>query len=370
MDRIMTNRLDRGFYRYQEEFEAAALRVLRSGWYILGKELEAFEEAFAAYTGAKYCVGVGNGLDALYLACRAIGVGEGDEVIVQANTYIASVMGISMAGGTPVFAEPDAYYMIDADRIEARITDRTNAVMVVHLYGQTAQMRKIQEICKKHHLKLIEDCAQSHGAHWDGQMTGTFGDIGCFSFYPSKNLGAFGDAGAIVTDSEEYRDRIRQLRNYGSSVRYYNKEVGVNSRLDEMQAALLKVRLTHMDELTAERKQLAAIYDAQIDNPLITKPAIREGAEHVYHQYVIRCEKRDALIAYLKEKGIDTIIHYPIPPHLSEAYAYLGVAKGALPVTEHYADTVLSIPMYNGLTKEEQERVIEALNSFPQGEVK
>ena len=364
MDRIMTNRLDRGFYKYQEEFEAAALRVLRSGWYILGKELEAFEEAFAAYTGAKYCVGVGNGLDALYLACRAIGVGEGDEVIVQANTYIASVMGISMAGGTPVFAEPDAYYMIDADRIEALITERTKAVMVVHLYGQTAQMRKIQEICKKHNLKLIEDCAQSHGAHWDGQMTGTFGDIGCFSFYPSKNLGAFGDAGAIVTDSEEYRDRIRQLRNYGSSVRYYNKEVGVNSRLDEMQAALLKVRLTHMDELTAERKQLAAVYDAQIDNPRITKPAIREGAEHVYHQYVIRCEKRDALIAYLKEKGIDTIIHYPIPPHLSEAYAYLGVVKGALPVTEHYADTVLSIPMYNGLTKEEQERVIEALNSF------
>ena len=364
MDRIMTNRLDRGFYRYQEEFEAAALRVLRSGWYIMGKELEAFEEAYAAFTGAKYCVGVGNGLDALYLACRAIGISEGDEVIVQGNTFIASVMGITMAGGTPVFTEPDEYYMIDTERIEEAITEKTKAVMVVHLYGQTAKMREIQAICKKHGLKLIEDCAQSHGAHWDGQMTGTFGDIGCFSFYPSKNLGAFGDGGAIVTNSEAYKDRIRQLRNYGSSVRYHNKEVGVNSRLDEMQAALLSVRLKHMKELTEERKALAAAYDAGINNPLITKPAIREGAEHVYHQYVIRCEKREALIRHLKEQGIDTIIHYPIPPHLSEAYAYLDIPKGSLPITEHYADTVLSIPMYNGLTKEEQARVIAALNGF------
>ena len=364
MENIMTNRLDRGFYRYQEEFEAAALRVLRSGWYIMGKELEAFEEAYAAFTGAKYCVGVGNGLDALYLACRAIGISEGDEVIVQGNTFIASVMGITMAGGTPVFIEPDEYYMIDTARIEEAITEKTKAVMVVHLYGQTAKMREIQAICKKHGLKLIEDCAQSHGAHWDGQMTGTFGDIGCYSFYPSKNLGAFGDGGAIVTNSEAYKDRIRQLRNYGSSVRYHNKEVGVNSRLDEMQAALLSVRLKHMKELTEERKALAAAYDAGINNPLITKPAIREGAEHVYHQYVIRCEKREALIRHLKEQGIDTIIHYPIPPHLSEAYAYLGIPKGSLPITEHYADTVLSIPMYNGLTKEEQARVIAALNVF------
>ena len=195
-------------------------------------------------------------------------------------------------------------------------------------------------------------------------MTGTFGDIGCFSFYPSKNLGAFGDGGAVVTDSEVYRDRIRQLRNYGSSVRYYNKEVGVNSRLDEMQAALLSVRLSHMEELTRERKYLAEVYDAQITNPLIMKPAVREGSEHVYHQYVIRCDSRDALITYLKEKGIDTIIHYPVPPHLSEAYAYLGVKEGSLPLTEEYAKTVLSIPIYNGMTKEEQARVIDALNAY------
>ena len=364
MERIMTNRLDRGFYKYQEEFEAAALRVLRSGWYILGKELEAFEEAYAAYTGAKYCVGLGNGLDALYLACRALGIGEGDEVIVQANTFIASVMGITMAGGTPVFVEPDEYYMIDTDRIEAAITPKTKAVMVVHLYGQSARMREVQAICKKHGLKLVEDCAQSHGSHWDGQMTGTFGDVGCFSFYPSKNLGAFGDGGAVITNDEGLRDRIRQLRFYGSSVRYHNKEVGVNSRLDEIQAALLSVRLPHMAELIEERKQLAAAYDAGIKNALIETPKIREGAEHVYHQYVIRCEKRDDLIEYLKEQGIDTIIHYPIPPHLSEAYAYLGIPKGAFPIAEHYADTVLSIPMYNGMTGEEQERVIAALNAY------
>ncbi|MBR1470115.1 MAG: DegT/DnrJ/EryC1/StrS family aminotransferase [Lachnospiraceae bacterium] len=364
MDRIMTNRLDRGFYQYQEEFEAAALRVLRSGWYILGKELEAFEAAFAEYTGARYAVGVGNGLDALALACRAVGIGPGDEVIVQGNTFIASVMGITIAGGTPVFVEPDAYFQIDTERIEQAITPKTKAVMVVHLYGQAARMEEVRAICDRHGLKLIEDCAQSHGSHRRGKMTGTFGDIGCFSFYPSKNLGAFGDGGAVVTDSEVYRDRIRQLRNYGSSVRYYNKEVGVNSRLDEMQAALLSVRLSHMEELTRERKYLAEVYDAQITNPLIMKPAVREGSEHVYHQYVIRCDSRDALITYLKEKGIDTIIHYPVPPHLSEAYAYLGVKEGSLPLTEEYAKTVLSIPIYNGMTKEEQARVIDALNAY------
>ncbi|MBP5608048.1 MAG: DegT/DnrJ/EryC1/StrS family aminotransferase [Lachnospiraceae bacterium] len=364
MERIMTNRLDRGFKRYGEEFEEAAVRVLRSGWYILGEELKSIEEAFASYIGSRYSVGCGNGLDALALACRAIGISEGDEVIVQGNTFIASAMGISAAGGIPVFVEPDEYYQLDPDQIESHITERTKAVMVVHLYGQTARMKEIKDLCDKHGLRIIEDCAQSHGAYAGEKISGSIGDIGCFSFYPSKNLGCFGDGGAVVTDSEEYRDRIKQLRNYGSSVRYYNEELGVNSRLDEIQAALLKVRLSHMKELTEERKAAAKRYDEEIVNPGVIKPAVREGADHVYHQYVIRCKERDALMEHLKNKGVDTIIHYPVPPHLSKAYQFLGYKEGALPITEEYAKTVLSIPMYNGITEEEQKRVIEAINEF------
>ena len=364
MENIMTNRMDRGFYMYQKEFEEAAIRTLRSGWYILGNELKSFEEKFAAYTGAKYSVGVGNGLDALTLAVRALGIGEGDEVIVQGNTYIASVMGISINGATPVFCEPDEYYMLDAKRLEEKLTDKTKAVMVVHLYGHSADMESICAFCKKHNLKLVEDCAQSHGSFFKGKMTGTFGDIGCFSFYPSKNLGAFGDGGAIVTDSEEYRDKIKMLRNYGSSVRYYNDEVGVNSRLDEIQAALLSVRLAHMDELTKEKKEIGARYLEKIRNDKFVLPKIAEGSDHVFHQFVIRSKERAKLIDYLNEKNISTIIHYPVPPHLSKAYEYLGIKKGTLPITEQYADEVLSIPMYNGFTKEEQDYVIKALNEF------
>ncbi len=367
MDRIMTNRLDRAYSMYHAEFENAALRVLRSGWYIMGRELEKFEKDFAAFCGASYCTGTGNGLDALYLACRALDIKEGDEVIVQGNTFIASVMGISMTGATPVFVEPDEYYQIDADRIEEKITEKTKAVMVVHLYGQTAEMDKICAICEKHGLKLIEDCAQSHGAAYKGKMSGTFGSAGCFSFYPSKNLGAFGDGGAVITNDKETDRRIRMLRNYGSEKRYYNDEVGINSRLDEIQAALLGVRLSHIRALTAERKSKAERYLKEIDNPAIILPKLRKGSEHVYHQFVIRCKSRDKLAEYLKEKGIDTIVHYPVPPHLSKAYAYLGIKKGSLPVTEEYADTVLSIPMYNGLTDEEQDYVIGALNSYAEG---
>lgn len=364
MDRIMTNCLDKGFYQFQKEFEDAALRVLRSGWYIMGKELERFEEEFAQYLGAKHCVGTASGLDALILACRAAGIQDGDEVIVQANTFIATVMAVTIAGAKPVFVEPDEYFQIDAARMEEKITDKTKAVIVVHLYGQAAKMDRITELCRKHDLRLIEDCAQSHGADDRGRMTGTFGDIGCFSFYPTKNLGAFGDGGAVVTDREDYRDRIRMLRNYGSRVRYYNEEVGMNSRLDELQAALLSVRLKHLPELTEERRKIAKRYLGEIHNEKILLPKEREGAGHVYHQFVIRCKERQALIEYLKERGIDTIIHYPVPPHLSQAYAYLGYHKGDFPVTETYADEVLSIPMYNGLTEEEQGRVIDALNQF------
>ena len=395
---IMTNRLDRGFYMYQKEFEDRALEVLRSGWYVLGEQVNSFEEEFAAFTGAGYCVGLASGLDALYLAFRTIGIKPGDEVIVQADTYIASVMGITMNGGIPVFCEPDEYFNIDASRIEALITEKTKAVLAVHLYGQASEMEKISDICRKHGIKLVEDCAQSHGAcrrydnamsdcgqshgacrrydnamsdcgqsHGAGckvKMTGTFGDIGCFSFYPSKNLGAFGDGGAIVTDNKEYAEHIRMLRNYGSAKRYYNDEVGINSRLDEIQAGLLRVRLRHLPELAAEKVRLAGNYLDGISNSRLLLPKVREGSDAIWHQFVIRCSRRDELKKYLEENGIATIIHYPVPPHMQKAYEYLGHSKGDFPVAERYADEVLSIPMYNGLTADEQDTVINALNRF------
>lgn len=361
---IMPNRLDKGFFRYQDELEHKALEVLRSGWYILGAEVKAFEEEFARYTGSKHCVGLASGLDALWLAFKVLGIGKGDEVIVQANTYIASVMGVTINEATPVFVEPDEYYNIDVEKIESLITEKTKAILVVHLYGQASRMDKVAELCKKYNLKLVEDCAQSHGACYDGKMTGTFGDIGCFSFYPSKNLGAFGDAGAIVTDDEDIAKAMRIYRNYGSEKRYYNMVVGANSRLDELQAGLLRVRLAHLDELTQERKLLAERYLQGIHNEKIILPQTREKCGHVWHQFVVRCESRDGLAKFLEERGIGTIIHYPIPPHLSEAYAYLGFKKGDYPVTEGYADTVLSIPMYNGLTEDEQKKVIDVLNEY------
>lgn len=362
--KIMPNRLDRGFQLYQEEFETKALEVLRSGWYVLGKEVSSFEEEFAAYTGGKHCIGLASGLDALWIAFRVLGIGKGDEVIVQGNTYIASVMGITINGATPVFVEPDEYFNIDASQIEEKITGKTKAILVVHLYGQASNMDIIMEIARKHNLRVVEDCAQSHGARFRGKMTGTFGDIGCFSFYPSKNLGAFGDGGAIVTDDSSIADDVRIFRNYGSEKRYYNKVVGTNSRLDELQAGLLRVRLSHMQELEEEKRKICSRYLAELCHPDIILPDTREGATHIWHQFVIRTEQRQELIDYLNRKEIGTIIHYPIPPHLSEAYQYLNVCRGSLPVTEHYAETVLSIPLYNGMTDEEQDFVIDAINAF------
>lgn len=362
--KIMPNRMDRGFEKYQKEFEKKAVEVLRSGWYVLGKEVSSFEEEFASYIEGNYCVGLASGLDALWIAFRLLGIGQGDEVIVQGNTYIASVMGITMNGATPVFVEPDAYYGIDADKIEEKITQKTKAILVVHLYGVASRMDKIVALCEKYNLRLVEDCAQSHGARFNGQMTGTFGDVGCFSFYPSKNLGAFGDAGAVVVKDKKLADKFKVFRNYGSEKRYYNKVVGANSRLDELQAGLLRVRLPHLNELNKEKEAIANRYTEKLNNSKLILPKIPKGATCVWHQYVLRCDERDRLIQYLEERGIGTIIHYPIPPHLSEAYAYLGHGEGFLPITEEYAKTVLSIPMYNGMTQEEQDYVIKALNEF------
>lgn len=362
--KIMPNRMDRGYYRYQDEFEQKALEILRSGWYVLGKEVENFEQEFASYTGGNYCVGLASGLDALWIAFRLLGIGPGDEVLVQGNTYIASVMGITMNGATPVFVEPDAYFGIDATKLEEKITEKTKAILVVHLYGIATPMDDIVALCQKYDLRLVEDCAQSHGACYKGKMTGTFGDVGCFSFYPSKNLGAFGDGGAVIVQDEQLAKEFKIFRNYGSEKRYYNKVVGTNSRLDELQAGLLRVRLKHLDELNEEKVMIAERYTKNIENSMIQLPQIPADTNCVYHQYVIRCKQRDRLIDYLNDREIGTIIHYPIPPHLAEAYRYLGHQKGDFPITEHLAETVLSIPMYNGMTADEQEQVIDALNSF------
>ncbi len=362
--KITPNRLDRGFYKYQDEFESKALEVLRSGWYILGNEVKQFEKEFAAYTGSKECVGLASGLDALWIAFRVLGIGKGDEVIIQANAYIACVMGITINGATPVFVEPDNCHNIDVTKIEEKITEHTKAILVVHLYGQSANMGPIVELAKKYNLRLVEDCAQSHGACFEGKMTGTFGDIGCFSFYPSKNVGAFGDAGAIVTNDSHLAEEFRVFRNYGSEKRYYNKVVGANSRLDEMQAGLLRIRLKHIEELTKERRVLCEKYLQEIRNPFIDLPVLQDGATHVWHQFVVTTSRREELITFLEQMEIGTIIHYPIPPHLSEAYRYLGYQKGDFPITEEKAATVLSLPLYNGMTREEQDYVISAVNAF------
>ena len=328
--------------------------------------MNAFENRWAEYIGTRYCVGLASGLDALQIAFRILGIGKGDEVIVCSNAYIACVMGITMNGATPVFVEPDIYLNIDADKIECAVTDRTKAILAVHLFGQACNMTKIVEIASRYGLRIVEDCAQSHGNNWEGKRVGSFGDIGCFSFYPTKGCGAFGDAGCITTNDSELEKKFRIYRNYGSDKHYHNKVVGYNSRLDELQAGLLQIKLNHLDDLNTERVKLAEIYIKEIKNHDIELPQIREGADSTWHQFVVRVRnnRRDNLISYLSENNIGTIIHYPIPPHLSEAYAYLGYHKGDFPIAVLYASEVLSLPFYNGMRDDEQEYVIEHINAW------
>lgn len=361
---IPFNTLKPSYEKYRQEYITAATRVLDSGWYVLGRELESFEYEFSSWLGTQYCVGVNSGLDALVLAFRALGIRNGDEVIVPANTYIASVLGITENGATPIFVEPDEYYNIDPNKIEEAITPKTKAILVVHLYGQPCSMGPIMHIADKYGIPVVEDCAQSHAATYQGQKTGTFGKIACFSFFPTKNLGAFGDAGAIATDDMEIADNVRMYRNYGSEKKYYNKVQGVNSRLDEMQAALLRVKLTHLEELIIEREKIATKYLHGINNPRIVLPKILAGTRPVWHLFVIETPDRDALKEYLSYNGVDTQIHYPIPPHLSEAYELLGFVKGDLPITEKISRNILSIPLYNGMKNEEIYYIINAINAW------
>jgi len=344
--------------------DAATARVLDSGWYILGPELEAFEAEWAAYCEARHAVGLANGLDALTLALRALEIGSGDEVIVPSNTYIATWLAVSGVGAVPVPVEPDpATYNIDPVRIAAAITPRTRAICPVHLYGQPADMDPILEIARAHGLRVVEDAAQAHGARYKGRRIGAHGDIACWSFYPGKNLGALGDAGAVTTDDEGLAERIRLLRNYGSRQKYVNEEAGVNSRLDPVQAAVLRVKLSVLDDWTERRRAIAAAYADGLAGRGLTLPHVPDWAEPAWHLYVVRSPERDALQAQLHEAGVGTLIHYPIPPHMQTAYAGLGMAPEALPLARRLADEVLSLPMGPHLTPQDMRKVIHSVTT-------
>src|SRR5215510_9237501 len=314
------------YFEIKDELDAAYQRVMNSGWYILGEEVKAFEQEFAAYCGTKHCVGVGNGLEALQLILRAYEIGAGDEVIVPANTYIATWLAVSNAGATVVPVEPDERtYNIDPSRIEAALTPRTKAILPVHLYGQPCDMNPINEIARAHGLKVIEDAAQAHGARYRDRRAGNLGDAAGWSFYPTKNLGAYGDAGAVTTDDGELADKVRLLRNYGSKSKYYNEEKGINSRLDELQGALLRVRLKHLDEWNSRRARVAARYFEALGETDLMLPEVCDGADPVWHLFVIRSTRRDELQKHLKSVGVTTLVHYPFPPQLQEAYSELNL---------------------------------------------
>ena len=347
------------------ELKIAFSRVLESSWYIGGIEDEAFEREFADYCGTQFCVGVGNGLDALYLSLKALGIGDGDEVIVPSNTYIATALAVTYVGATPIFVEPDINtYNINPLWTEEKITLRTKAIIPVHLYGQACDMDPIMELAGKHHLYVVEDCAQAHGATYKGRKVGTFGDAAGFSFYPGKNLGALGDAGAVVTNNRDLVDRIRALGNYGSDYKYHHIYKGNNSRLDEIQAAFLRAKLPMLNKMNEERRKIANRYINGIQNADVTLPYVIGGAVPVWHIFALRCEKRDELEIFLNSKGIGTNKHYPIPIHMQECYKDLGINEGVLPIAEEISKTELSIPMYYGMTDEQIEYVVDCINAF------
>ena len=358
--------LKAAYLELQPELDEAYQRVMNSGWYILGREVEAFEQEFADYCEAKYCVAVGNGLEALHLILRALGIGSGDEVIVPANTYIATWLAVSYAGATPVPVEPDEMtYNINPNLIEAAITERTKAILPVHLYGQPADMDSINNLANRYGLKVIEDAAQAHGARYKGRRTGGLGDASGFSFYPGKNLGAFGDGGAVVTNDPNIADRVRVLRNYGSRVKYYNEVQGFNSRLDELQAAFLRVKLTKLDEWNARRTVIANSYLENLaELPYLTLPYVPSWAEPVWHLFVIRSPERDTLAEKLKQNGIQTVIHYPVPPHLSEAYQANGYYYKDFLLTEQLASQILSVPIDPFLNEIQIKNLISFVSNF------
>lgn len=350
--------------RHEQEIKECINRSLTSGWYILGQEVEAFEREFASYCETEYCVGVANALDALTLILRGYGIGKGDEVIVPSNTYIATILAITANNATPVLVEPDlSTYNIDPSKIEEKITDRTKAIMVVHLYGQACDMQPIIQISKKYNLKIIEDCAQAHGAIHAGKRVGAFGDAAAFSFYPGKNLGALGDGGAITTNDYNLYEKLRAYRNYGSHKKYENIYKGVNSRLDELQAAILRFKLQHLDDDNHRRREIAEYYVQNIKNEKILLPFVQnESLSHVWHIFIVRAAYRNQLQEYLTRCGVQTLIHYPIPPHKQQAYAEWVDAN--FPISEQIHREVLSLPISQVMSWEQVEKVVEAINAF------
>ncbi|MDH3217158.1 MAG: DegT/DnrJ/EryC1/StrS family aminotransferase [Candidatus Krumholzibacteria bacterium] len=335
----------------RDEIQSALDRVMRSGWYILGREVSAFERAFADYCGVSYAVGCASGTEALALALMAVGVGSGDEVITVANTAVPTVSAISMVGATPVFVDIDEDFLMDVGRIESVISKKTKVIMPVHLYGQIADMDKITATAKEHNIPIIEDACQAHGAEYRGRRAGSWGSLGCFSFYPTKNLGCFGDGGAVTTNDKRLYELLTMLRNYGQEKRYYHSIKGINSRLDEVQAALLRVKLNYLDQWNEQRRRAAGWYCAALEDVCLC-PNEKPDARHVYHLYVIRTKERDRLRVFLDEAGITTLMHYPVPVHLQQAYRDLGYKVGDLPVTETIAEEILSLPMHPAVTKE------------------
>ena len=363
---IPINDLSRGFKLYQEEYENRAVEVLRSGWYVLGKQVTGFEEEFAqALGGDCYCAGVDNGLDAILVGLMAAGIKPGDEIIVQANGYIATMLGVIQCGAVPVFVEPDEYYQLDAGNIEKAITPKTKAVLVTHLYGMATRMDPIVKICREKHLLLFEDCAQSHFAPYKGVNTGLFGDASFFSFYPTKNLGGFGDGGGVVSRNKNIIDRVKVIRNYGSDYRYHNIVMGYNDRLDEMQAGLLRVKLAHMPELLANRDHIAQRYLHEINNPRVKLPETPSECKHTWYQFVVRVDDQQKFIQFLKAREVGTDIAWKTPPYLQpcmvEAFGY---KRGDFPVTEAICDSIVSLPMMDFMEEEEITKVIKEVNSY------
>jgi dTDP-4-amino-4,6-dideoxygalactose transaminase len=354
------------YLELQADIDETYHRVMESGWYILGPEVEAFEQEFAAYCGVRHCIGVGNGLEALHLILRACGIGPGDDVIVPSNTYIATWLAASYAGATPVPVEPDPLtYNLDPQRIEAAITPRTRAILPVHLYGQPADMTPIVEIAAKYRIKVVEDAAQAQGARYADHFTGNLGNACGFSFYPGKNLGAMGDAGAVTTNDDEIAEKVRILRNYGSRKKYYNEVKGYNSRLDVMQAAFLRVKLKYLDEWNKRRQEIATFYLQEMRSiPDLVLPHVLESATPIWHIFAVRHPARDALQKYLADHGIDTLIHYPVPPHLSAAYSEMDLKPGAFPLAEEIANTEISLPMGPHLSKEDAAYVVQTIRKF------